>query len=118
MTELAGVRQGLFSLLLRLAKDRRARGHRLLARLLRDEEGAWLISYDDHVAGPDRCRGPWYEGGMLFYQHRSLQSAADAAAYSAASLPPKPLILLSTTKMEPALLSMKYVHGKNVGRLV
>ena len=24
------------------------------------------------------------EGGMLFYQHRSLQSAADAAAYSAA----------------------------------
>ena len=109
---------GLFFFLFRLAKDRRARGHRLLARLLRDEAGAWLISTTLMLPVLIGVAGLGTEGGMLFYQHRSLQSAADAAAYSAASLPPKPLILLSTTKMEPALLSMKYVHGKNVGRLV
>ena len=55
---------GLFFFLLRLAKDRRARSHRLLARLLRDEEGGRLAYiYDDHVAGADRCRGPWYGRG-------------------------------------------------------
>ena len=49
---------GLFSLLFRLAKDGHARRHRLLARLLRDEEGAWLISATIYLAGADRCRGP------------------------------------------------------------
>ena len=75
---------GLFSRLFRLAKDRRARSHRLLARLLRDEEGAWLISMTIMLPVLIGVAGLGTEGGMLFYQHRSLQSAADAAAYSAA----------------------------------
>ena len=75
---------GLFFFLLRLAKDRRARSHRLLARLLRDEEGAWLISMTIMLPVLIGVAGLGTEGGMLFYQHRSLQSAADAAAYSAA----------------------------------
>ena len=75
---------GLFSLLFRLAKDRHARSHRLLARLLRDEEGAWLISMTFVLPVLIGVAGLGTEGGLLFYQHRSLQSAADAAAYSAA----------------------------------
>src|SRR5580693_9052809 len=75
---------GLFSLLLRLAKDGHARSHRLLARLLRDEEGAWLISMTIMLPVLIGVAGLGTEGGMLFYQHRSLQSAADSAAYSAA----------------------------------
>ena len=75
---------GLFSLLLRLAKDGHARSHRLLARLLRDEEGAWLISMTLMLPVLIGVAGLGTEGAMLFYQHRSLQSAADAAAYSAA----------------------------------
>jgi Flp pilus assembly protein TadG len=75
---------GLFFFLLRLAKDGHARGHRLLARLLRDEEGAWLISMTIMLPVLIGVAGLGTEGGMLFYQHRSLQSAADAAAYSAA----------------------------------
>jgi Flp pilus assembly protein TadG len=66
-----------FSLLLRLAKDRRARGHRLLARLLRDEVGSWLISMTLMFPVLIGVAGLGTEGGMLFYQHRSLQSAAD-----------------------------------------
>jgi Flp pilus assembly protein TadG len=75
---------GLFFFLLRLAKDRRARCHRLMARLLRDEEGAWLISMTIMLPVLIGVAGLGTEGGMLFYQHRSLQSAADSAAYSAA----------------------------------
>ena len=78
------MKTGLFFFLLRLAKDRRARGHRLLARLLRDEAGAWLISTTLMLPVLIGVAGVGTEGGMLFYQHRSLQSAADAAAYSAA----------------------------------
>ena len=91
---------GLFFFLLRLAKDRHARGHRLLARLLRDEEGAWLISMTIMLPVLIGVAGLGTEGGMLFYQHRSLQSAADAAAYSAATSmllqtpPPTPVRLL------------------------
>ena len=75
---------GLFFFLFRLAKDRHARSHRLLARLLRDEAGAWLISTTLMLPVLIGVAGLGTEGGMLFYQHRSLQSAADAAAYSAA----------------------------------
>ena len=75
---------GLFSLLFRLGKDRHAPSHRLLARLLRDEEGSWLISMTLMLPVLIGVAGLGTEGGMLFYQHRSLQSAADAAAYSAA----------------------------------
>ena len=34
---------GLFSLLAKLGKDKRASGPRLLARLIRDEEGSYLL---------------------------------------------------------------------------
>ena len=75
---------GLLLLLLRLAKDRHARSRRLLARLLRDEEGSWLIYMTVALPVLIGVAGLGTEGGLLFYQHRSLQSAADAAAYSAA----------------------------------
>jgi Flp pilus assembly protein TadG len=75
---------GLFSILFGLAKDRRARSHRLLSRLWHDEEGSWLISMTVVLPVLIGVAGLGTEGGMLFYQHRSLQSAADAAAYSAA----------------------------------
>ena len=75
---------GPFFLLLRLAKDRLARSHRLLARLLHDEAGSWLISMTIMLPVLIGVAGLGTEGGMLFYQHRSLQSAADAAAYNAA----------------------------------
>ena len=75
---------GLFFLLFSLAKERRARSHRLLARLLRDEEGSWLLSMTLILPVLIGVAGLGTEGGLLFYQHRSLQSAADAAAYSAA----------------------------------
>ena len=75
---------GLFSLLFRLGKDRHAPRHRLLARLLRDEEGSWLISMTFVLPVLIGVAGLGTEGGLLFYQHRTLQSAADAAAYSAA----------------------------------
>jgi hypothetical protein len=65
---------GLFFFLLRLAKDRRGRSHRLLARLLRDEEGAWLISMTIMLPVLIGVAGLGTEGGMLFYQHRSPQS--------------------------------------------
>jgi Flp pilus assembly protein TadG len=71
-------------LLPRLAKDRHSRSHRLWTRLLRDEEGAWLISATMMLPVLIGVAGLGTEGGMLFYQHRSLQSAADAAAFSAA----------------------------------
>lgn len=75
---------GFFSPLFRLAKDGHARSHRLLARLWRDEQGSWLISMTLILPVLIGVAGLGTEGGMLFYQHRSLQSAADAAAYSAA----------------------------------
>ena len=71
---------GLFPLLFRLAKDRHARSHRLLARLLRDEAAAWPISMTIMLPVLIGVAGLGTEGGMLFYQHRSLQSAADAIA--------------------------------------
>jgi Flp pilus assembly protein TadG len=77
-------KRGLFSPLFRLAKDGHARGHRLFARFLRDEQGSWLISMTFVLPVLIGVAGLGTEGGMFFYQHRSLQSAADAAAYSAA----------------------------------
>jgi Flp pilus assembly protein TadG len=59
-------------------------GHRLLARFWRDEEGAWLIYTSVMMPVLIGVAGLGTEGGLLFYQHRTLQSAADAAAYSAA----------------------------------
>lgn len=75
---------GHLFLLLRLAKDGHARSHRLLARLLRDEAGSWLISMTLVLPVLIGVAGLGTEGGLVFYQHRTLQSAADAAAYSAA----------------------------------
>ena len=65
---------GLFSPLLRVAKDGHARGHRLLARLLRDEERVSLISMTIMLPVLIGVAGLGTEGGMLFYQHRSLRA--------------------------------------------
>jgi Flp pilus assembly protein TadG len=73
-----------FSLLSRLGKDKNAPGPRLLARLLRDEEGSYLILGAATFPILIGVAGLATEGGLAFYNHRALQNAADAAAYSAA----------------------------------
>jgi Flp pilus assembly protein TadG len=72
------------SLLSRLGKDNHASGPRLLARLLRDEDGLYLIYGWAMLPVLLGVAGLATEGGLLFYNHRTLQSAADGAAYSAA----------------------------------
>jgi Flp pilus assembly protein TadG len=73
-----------FSPLLRLGKDRLACSLRPLARLLRDEEGSYLLFMSVLLPVVIGVAGLGAEGGLLLYNHRTLQSAADAAAYSAA----------------------------------
>lgn len=72
------------SLLSQQAKGRNRLGPRLLARLLRDENGSYLIIGTIMLPVLIGVAGLASEGGLLFYNHRSLQSAADGAAYSAA----------------------------------
>ena len=72
------------SLLSRLGKDKHASGPRLLARLLRDEEGSFLVYMTLSVPMFIGLAGLATEGALLFYNHRTVSSAADAAAYSAA----------------------------------
>src|SRR5262245_19896332 len=72
------------SLFSRLGKDNHANGPRLLARLLRDEEGSYLLTMTVVMPVFIGLAGLATEGGLLLYNHRTLQSAADAAAYSAA----------------------------------
>src|SRR6266566_3551392 len=75
---------GLFSLLSRLGKDNHASSPRLLARLLRDEEGSYLVIVTLAIPVFIGLAGFATEASLIFYNHRSVQSAADAAAYSAA----------------------------------
>ena len=75
---------GLFSLFSTLGKDRQANSPRLLARLLRDEEGSYLLYMTLAIPVFIGFAGFATEGALLFYNHRTIQSAADAAAYSAA----------------------------------
>jgi Flp pilus assembly protein TadG len=72
------------SRLSRVGKDKRASGPRLLARLLRDEEGAYLLIMAAAIPVFIGLAALATEGALLFYNHRNVQSAADAAAYSAA----------------------------------
>ena len=78
-------KQGLFSLLSRLGKDKRASSPGLLTRLLRDEEGSYLIYFTIALPIFIGLASLGTEGGLLFYHHRTLQSATDAAAYTAAN---------------------------------
>jgi Putative Flp pilus-assembly TadE/G-like len=78
------VKSGLFSRLSRLGKDQHAGGPRLLARLLRDEAGSYVIYGVAMFPVLIGVGGLATEGGLLFYNKRTLQSAADGAAYSAA----------------------------------
>jgi Flp pilus assembly protein TadG len=72
------------SLLSRLGKDEHARRPRLLARLLRDEEGSFLVYVTLAIPVFLGFAAFASEGSLVFYNHRALQSATDAAAYSAA----------------------------------
>jgi Flp pilus assembly protein TadG len=72
------------SLQSRLGKDKHASGPRLLARLLRDEEGSYLLIMTLAIPVFIGVASLASEGSLLFYKHRQLQSAIDAAAYSAA----------------------------------
>src|ERR1700759_3521812 len=62
--------------------DRDARG--AMARLARNEDGAWLVVTSVIMPVLIGVAGLGTEGGYLLYHHRNLQSAADAASYSAA----------------------------------
>jgi hypothetical protein len=75
---------GLFFLLAKLGKDTRASGPRLLARLIRDEKGSYLLYMTFIMPVLIGVGGLAGEASLLLYNHRTLQSAADAAAYSAA----------------------------------
>jgi Flp pilus assembly protein TadG len=75
---------GLFSVFSKLAKDRLTSSSRLLARLLRDEDGSYILYMTMTMPILIGVMGLGTEGGLFLYNHRSLQSAADAAAYSAA----------------------------------
>src|SRR5262245_42903640 len=72
------------SRLSRVGKDRRASGPRLLARLLRDEEGAYLLIMTAAIPVFIGLTALATDGALIFYNKRNVQSAADAAAYSAA----------------------------------
>jgi Flp pilus assembly protein TadG len=72
------------SLLSRRGKDKRTSGPGLLARLLRDENGSYLMFMTILLPVIIGVSGLATEGSLIFYNHRTLQSAADAAAYSAA----------------------------------
>ena len=72
------------SSLSRPGKDKHASSPGLLARLLRDEEGSYLLYMTVAIPVFIGFAGFASEGSLLLYNHRTLQSAADAAAYSAA----------------------------------
>ena len=55
-----------------------------LTRLLRDEEGSYLLIVSVAISGFIGLAGLATEGALIFYYHRAVQSAADSAAYSAA----------------------------------
>jgi Flp pilus assembly protein TadG len=55
-----------------------------LARLLRDEEGSFLLYVTAAIPVFIGLAGLATEGALIFYNHRNVQSAADSAAYSAA----------------------------------
>ena len=72
---------GLFFLLAKLGKDTRASGPRLLARLIRDEEGSYLLVYMPFILPVlIGFAALGTEANLVFYNHRAVQSAADAAA--------------------------------------
>ena len=56
----------------------------LITRLLRDEEGSYLLYMTFTIPLFIGFAGLASEGSLLLYNHRALQSATDAAAYSAA----------------------------------
>ena len=72
------------SLSSRPCNDEHARAHGPLARLLRDEEGSYLLYMTVAIPIFLGFAGFATEGALIFYNHRTVQSAADAAAYSAA----------------------------------
>ena len=75
---------GRLSLLSRLGKQKHAGGSGLLARLIRDEEGSYLLYMTVAIPILIGFAGFASEGSLLLHNHRALQSATDAAAYSAA----------------------------------
>lgn len=102
---------GSLPLLSRLGKDRHASGPGLLARLLRDEDGSYLLYFT--IAFPIfiGLAGLSTEGSLLFYNHRTLQSAADAAAYSAAIAYSLDTSADITTQAKAVVGSYGYVLG-------
>src|ERR1041385_907715 len=57
----------------------------LLSRLGRDEEGSYIVLMALVVPILFGIAGLGAEGGLMLYTHRVVQSAADNAAYSAAT---------------------------------
>src|SRR6266478_8418159 len=76
---------GLLALLSRRGKDEDESRPGLLARLLRCEDGSTIVYMTLAMPTLIAIAGLGTEGGMWLYKHRVLQSAADNAAYSAAT---------------------------------
>src|SRR6266849_10570486 len=74
---------GLLSLLFRRGQDESRPG--LLARLLRNEQGSTLVYMTLAMPVLIGIAALGTEGGLWLYKHRVVQSAADNAAYSAAT---------------------------------
>jgi Flp pilus assembly protein TadG len=76
---------GFFSPRARHGKDGHASRPGLLARLLRNEDGSTIVYMTLAVPVLIGIAGLGSEGGAWLYKHRVVQSAADNAAYSAAT---------------------------------
>src|SRR5215467_477765 len=104
------------SFLGKFGKGERASGPRLLARLLRDEEGAYLLIMATAIPVFIALAALATEGALLFYNHRSVQSAADAAAYSAAIAYSIDNSADITTQAQAIVASYGFVIGTGSGQ--
>jgi Flp pilus assembly protein TadG len=107
---------GFFSLLAKLGKDKLASGPRLLARLIRDEAGSYLMFMGFTLPVLIGVAGLAGEASLLLYNHRTLQSAVDAAAYSAAIAYSYGSGADITTQAEATVASYGFAIGTNTNQ--
>ncbi len=107
---------GLFSLLSRFGNDEHASSPRLLARLLHDEAGSYLLYMTLVIPILIGVAALGTEAGLAFYNHRTLQSAADAAAYSAAIAYSNNSSADITTQAEAIFANYGFVIGTGNGQ--
>ena len=111
------IKSSLLSLLVRRSEGARGRVNQILARFLQDGEGSSLIYFTLLMPIFIGLAGLATEGALLFYNHRSVQSAADAAAYSAAiSYSLDNSIANATTQAQAIVAQYGFVVGTGNGQ--